>query len=321
MTGQPAAFNLNFLASQIPISVTIYMGIPSNPNSYTAADLTEMIVGDVDKLEIDPLTRTITMQGRDLTSRLIDTKTYEKYTNKTASQVAVILANEHGLGTNRITQTTVPVGTFYQTENTLMTRGSTEWDLLTFLAQQEDYVTYIEGTDLVFKPRPTQTSSAPFVLNFQPQTLTNGSPIFPGMSLKVSRSLTIAADVIVYVRVPVNPQTGKATTVQATRSHAGIQNPPKQIYTYTFPGLNKQQAQARANQILQDITLHELRLDAVIPGETTLKKDSLIQLKGTNSALDQIYFSDMIVRRMSVEDGFEQNISAKNHSVDSQIVL
>lgn len=323
LSGQPPDFNLNFLATAVPMRVTIWMGFPADPDNFSIGELTQMIVGNVDKLDIDPLSKTVSFTGRDLTSLFIDTKTYDKYADQTASQIATQLAQQQGLGTSLIVPTTTPVGTFYTYQNTLMTRETTQWDLLTFIAQQEDNVVYVQGNDLVFIPRPTVNTSVPFVLNYQSGNPTQASPSYPGMSLKLTRSLTLAANVTVKVRVPANPQTGKAFTRTVTSSHTSSGSVQNQIYSYTFPGLNPSQALARAQQLLRDITLHEIKLNTSIPGEVKLTKDSLIQLTGTNTNLDQVYFTDMIVRSMSVDSeiGFHETISAKNHSVETQVLL
>lgn len=321
LSNQPAFLTLQYLTSMVPITIKVYMGFPSNPNAYTQADLQLMIVGDVDMLDIDPLTQTAAFSGRDLTSRFIDTKTYNKYPNQTASTIATQLAQQQGLNPV-ITSTSDKVGTFYTDQNTLMMRETTQWDLLSFLSQQEDFVVYVEGENLIFKPRPTDSTN-PFILQYQLPTILgniNSSPSFNGMTLKLKRSLTLAQGVTVKIRVPASPQTGAAftTVVHSNRKSQSTTN--NQIYSYTFPGLNKNQALARANQIIRDITIHELRLEASIPGELMLKKDSLIKLVGTGTTLDQYYYADNVTRNMSITT-FDQTISAKNHNVDSQITL
>ncbi len=327
LNNQPLGFDLNYWSGATPFNVYIYIGFPPDPDYFTTNDLDLMIVGDVDELDVDPLTTNVTIGGRDLTSRFIDNKTTQKFSNNTASAVATFLAQQNGL-TPMVTPTTTKVGTFYQTNQTLLTRAYTEWDLLTFLAQQEDYVVFVQNKTLIFEPRPT-TSPSPFVLEYQAPTFENQSPIFNGMQLGFSRSMTIANDVIVKVRVPYGTKTGTAFTVTAKASHRqrtyinGAPRPSSkpQKYSYTIAGLSREQAQQKANSLLRDITQHEVRLTAMLPGENTLKKDSLIQVKGTDSAFDHIYYSEAIERRISIDEGYSMTISAKNHSVDSEVSL
>lgn len=319
--------DLNYWASASQFAVKIYVGFPQNPEFYTTNDLELLMFGDADDINLDLLTATITLSGRDLTSRLIDNKTTEKYSNLTASQIATQLAILRGL-TPEVTETKNKVGIFYQNEQTLLSDESTEWDLLTFLAQQEGFVTYVEKDKLIFKPEPTE-KDIPYILNYKPRSLLNSSPSFPGMTLNLSRSTTLAQDVTVTVRVPFSTKSKKSFNVTVSSTHQNrsyVKGLPKssskkQKYVYTIPGLTKEQALQRAQQLLRNITVHEVNLMATMPADNSLKKDSLIKLQGTNSSFDQFYFADNVVRTMSMKDGYNMEIHAKNHSVDSQINL
>lgn len=328
---QPVGIDLNYWASADNYSVKVYIGFPSDPLAFSTQDLELFIVGDADNLQIDPFSAIVSISGRDLTSRFIDSKTTQKFANNTSSQIATIFANNHGLGTSRVTATTTPVGVFYQDQQTLMTNESTEWDLLTFLAQQEDFVVFVQANDLVFEPRPT-TSTTPFVLNCEvPITNSTGTfgKKFNGMSLSFGRSTTLASDVVVTVKSPYSTKTGTATSVTAKATHtpsANMSNLPapsnkKQKYSYIIPGLTQEQLTQKAQQLLRDITQHEIKLTAFVPGENTLKKDGVIQVKGTGTAFDQTYFADQVVRTLHMDDGYNMVINAKNHSVNSQVSL
>lgn len=328
--GQPVGFNLAYLASQVPLTVKIYVGFPSNPDSYQTSELDLIMVGDVDKMDVNPLNQTVTFSGRDLTSRLIDTKTYAKYPNQTASSIATMLAQEHGL-TPVVTPTTEKAGIFYKYYNTLMSKETTEWDLLCSLAQAqpERFVVFIEpnrnqisslSTNLVFAPQATIRTSNPYILIYNPETATFGSPTFYGTNLVFSRSLTLAQDVVVKIRVPYSPQTGRAFTVQAKSRKARLTNPQTKQYYYIMPGLSKDQAQNRANQLVRDITIHEMRLEVTLPGDTLIQKNGIVEIRGTQSNFDQIYYADSIVRTLNY-NSFLQRVSAKNHDTTSEIVI
>lgn len=320
LSGQPNGFNLEYLAFTAPITVQIWIGFPPNPNAYTTADLSQfpLMVGDVDKLEIDPLTMIAKFSGRDLSSRLSDTKTYAKYSNSYSSDIAISLAKEHGL-TPRVTPSRVKAGTFYKFEHTLLTKETTEWDLLTFLAQSQDWVVFVDGAELVFEPRPTVTTT-PYILQYTPPTEISASPIFTGMDLFFTRSLTLANDVKVLLRVPTSPQSGKAFTVTATSQNHLRKSTGLQVFTYTIPGLSKEQAQQRANRLATEITLHEIRLNANVPGDNLLKKDSIIQVRGVTTSFNQNFYPDMVTRKINISEGYNMTIAAKNHSTASEVI-
>ena len=320
--GQPPEFNIDYLAQQASLNIQIYVGFPLNPNAFSTEDLDLLMVSDCDEMVIDPLKAIVTFTGRDLTSRFIDTKTYAKYPNQTASTIVTNLANEHGL-TPVVTATQGNVGTFYIRQNTLMTKETTEWDLITFLAQQYNYVAYVQGNNLVFSPKPTMENSTPYILQYQPPSLPSGSPIFNGMTLDLTRCFTVAKDVTVKVRVPYSPLTGRSFTATAGKKNPTINSTSagNQIYTYTYPGLSNAQALAKAQQLLQEITLNELKLSCSLPGDNKLLKSSLIQLIGTGTRFDQYYYTDTVTRNISVEDGYTMEVHAKNMDVNSQVSL
>mgnify|MGYP006982852448 CR=1 FL=1 len=47
-----------------------------------------LIQAGVDRVRIDPLQRSMLLEGRDLTSRLIEARTQESFVNRTASEIA-----------------------------------------------------------------------------------------------------------------------------------------------------------------------------------------------------------------------------------------
>ena len=101
---------------------------------------TSVIQGLVDRVEVALMQGLIQVEGRDLTAGLIEARTQETFSNRTSSEIAQILADRHGLG-SQITPTSTPVGRYYQVEHDRITlgqfsRATTEWDLLTYLAQQ-----------------------------------------------------------------------------------------------------------------------------------------------------------------------------------------
>jgi hypothetical protein len=100
------------------------------------------------------------VSGRDLTAAFIDAKTTIQYQNLTSSQIASQLAISHGMSFSGPTTTTV-AGTFYAYDRVSMTDQRSEWDLLTWLAQQEGFQCYVKGTTLYFEPRSDAASTKP----------------------------------------------------------------------------------------------------------------------------------------------------------------
>lgn len=317
-TNQPSNIDNNFWSSQNSISVAIYLGFPKNPDVYSTADLDLFITGDADGIVDDFCDRRVTLSGRDFSARMIDTKITQKFSNQTASQIAIMFAKEHGLNPV-VTNTSTPVGTYYEQQQVLLAHETTEWDLLTFLAQNENFVVFVNNNDLIFEPRPT-SSQNPYVFTYQPETDTYSSPIFNGLDLRFTRYLTLSKDVKVTIKVPYGSRNGKPFYRTKTASHTNSTKTGNlQKYSYVIPGLTPQQATQRADQILRDITRNEIVMETTCAPDNILKKDSIIKVSGTGTAYDNIYYADEIVRTFSYEEGYLMRVTAKNHAVDSEV--
>jgi hypothetical protein len=191
----PQAAGPDWFASQSTIGVEILAGFPPDPTNFRETDLISWISGNVDDLEFDWPRAEVTLTGRDLTSVFIDTKTTEKFTEQTSSQIATTLAARHKLSTQYITATSTKVGTFYKKDMVLMQDQRSEWDLLTYLAGKEQFEVFVAGQALYFQPRPL-ASTTPYLLTW---TYPGDNPthIFNGTGLTLSRNLNVARGIVV----------------------------------------------------------------------------------------------------------------------------
>ena len=249
---------------------------------------------------------------------LIDSQTFENFTNQTASQIATTIAGRHGLSPV-VQATTIPVGTKNANDSSYsrVTRRESELDLLTQLARNEGFVCYVRGRSLYFQP-DTQPSGTPYALIWTPATVPGAAPSGNFKSLRLSRAITLARNITVEV-LSHDPGTGKAVsatqkstlTGQAAQGQAGI---GPQTYKIEIPGLTQAQALARAQQILKQYSLFERVIDVQMPGDPFLVFEQPITLSGTGTDWDQGYFADRIERSLSLTGGFTMSIRAKNHS-------
>lgn len=311
-------FDLNFWGNITNGEIQIYMGYPALFENYTTQDLTLIFTGIIDVINIDPAIGTVEITGRDYSALLIDSKISNTYTNQTASQIAILFANQNGL-TPVVTTTTVPVG-IYNQGYTQVSNSITEWDFLTSLAQQINFNLYVVNKELHFEPKPT-SQAIPYAITFQLPTELTAYPVSNVEQIKFGRTLTLAGDVIVKIRS--NSQTsGKSFTVSATSKHTkGSVTSQKQTYFYSYPNLTPQQANAKAQSILAQITQHELLLSATLPPDFTLTKVTPIQISQTGTVFDQIFYIDVLTRSLDATGGFTMEIEAKNHDTNSQVVV
>jgi phage protein D len=311
LNGLPASRGPDWWATQTDLEVELFAGFPADPANYGPGDLENLFSGRVDELSVQWSSGVVRLAGRDLTATFLDNKTSEKWPQQTASQIATILANRRGL-TPKVTATTTKAGIFYKDGAVRLTDDRTEWDLLTWLAREEGFVVYVTGKELHFEPPPAKGS---YPLKYQPAGPDTPYPVGPVLTIDTTRVLTVARDITVTVR-SVNPKTKKIIVRKATRNRKGsglVQN-----YTYSFPGLDPAGAQKKANQILADLSRHEMRLNFRGPADNALKKSDLITLSGTGTAFDQTYFPDSIRRSISFDGGYVMQVAAKNHNPESQ---
>lgn len=322
LSAQPASSDWAFWASQVDIEVELLVGYPAT-EQYDKADLVSMVIGDVDDIHIDPLHDEIVMTGRDLTARLVDNKTTEKYPNLTASQIATKLAQARGL-TPVVTATTTKAGTYYDIDKIDVADDRPEWDLLTYLAQVSGFVVYVKGHELHFEPKP-DTAVDPYVLHWEPANSTSGSPMLNALDLTLTRNLTIAKDIIVTVRsYNVKQKTGFTKTANRSRVKAGTKTASKsyiapQRYFFTIANKTAEETQQYANQKLAEISQHEMNFSMAIPGDPTLTPRTVVRLDGTGTAFDQIYYPASVLTEFSLHAGYRTTVRGKNSSPESTV--
>jgi phage protein D len=318
-----------------PDKFAVTLPVSALPSGFQRADLADMaqimlevraaldggapvslVIGRVDDIEDDLVDGIIHLTGRDRTADFIEAKTTEKFANQTSSQIVQTLAARHGLTANA-QSTTTKVGKYYEVDHDKLTDNITEWDLITYLAQKEGFVAYVTGTVLNFQP-DTTASGTPIPIVYTPAQ--NGQPASgPFTRAAMKRSLTLASDVVVNV-YSWNHKSKQAFKVTATATKTGAKSSgPTQTYTFRFPGLTKDQAQAIAQQRAEDITRHERLFEYDAPGDLTTTAQSQVQLSGTGTAYDQTYWVAEIERRMSFGEGFEMTVKTKNHSPQSTV--
>jgi phage protein D len=286
------------------------------------ASWNSLLIGEADHVSVHPVTGLLQAEGRDLSARLIEAKTQEPFINQTASQVAASLAARHGLRAN-VAATTTLVGRYYEADHTRVTLGqfgrtTTEWDLLVYLAQREQFDVYMTGLTLNFQPIAPPTTE-PYALVYVPPA---PGQRFNAITFDLQRSLTIAKDVQVVVQSWSTKQgrgfSKTATAIGGKPAGAGGRiakgASTTQKYVFVRPNLTEDQAQKAANQLAIDITKHERVVAVEMPGELVLTPRNLIKLSGTNTSFDQAYFIDHIDRSISFGEGFRQSLRLKNSS-------
>jgi hypothetical protein len=201
------------------------------------------------------------------------------------------------------------VGRYYQSEHDRITldqfsRATTEWDLLAFLARHEGFDVFVQGQALYFQPAAQAADPA---VSLRPDDV---------IDLRLERSLTLARDIEVVVK-SWNSRQNNAFIQSARascRGRTGRSNGPPQRYVFVQPNLTPDDALKLAQRKLAELTRHERIVRISMPGELVLSPRSMIALEGTGTDFDQIYYIDVIERRLRQDGGLTQRIVAKNTS-------
>ena len=313
-----SAFSADWWSSQSRVRLTLQAGLADSNGMVT--DWSTLLLGDCDAVDIEMGTGLVRVAGRDLISLLIDQKVAQTYQNQTASQVVTMLATAAGLTPN-VAATTALVGRYYRGDHTVtaldqFNRASTQWDLLVYLADQEGFDVWVEGTTLNFQPPPAppNTINLPYIKGEIPQ--------FGGMSLSLHRAMTLAKDVEVQVRSwDSHHKDGFTVTVRGsikTNAGAVVKLGPPQTYVFVQPDLTHAQAELYAQRKLFEISRHERVVEVKMPGDLTTNARDMVSLSGTSTSFDQTYYIDTIVREVSSRSGFVQSMTLKNHSPQTE---
>jgi hypothetical protein len=313
-------------AQQTEILVDVYAGTPADPQSYSTDELTNLMTVRCDQIELNPETQLIELEGRDLTSLLIDNKTTDKWPNKTSSQIAALIAAKMGLQTN-IQATTGKVGNFYTADHVKLAKAETYWNILTYLAQHEDgFQVHVLGKTLFFGQFAAKASLDPYLITFVPSSAALPIPESNAKHLKFSRDLTLAQDISVTVR-SYHGYKGASfkATATATKTAKKIEKDAElaqviQKYDYTIPGLTQPQCALKAQELLGQISRHELKMHAELPFDTILYPWVPVKVEGTNTVWDATY-TPLNVSRTFSKDHVSMNIKGVTGIPQQTVVL
>lgn len=312
------------------VVLDLFAGFPADPGNYSASELTPLFVARVDQISLNAATNTLTLQGRDLSAILIDKKSDGQFQNKTSSDVAKEFAASAGLDA-KIQATTTKIGTYYDKDYLHLNHEETQWALLTYLARKEGIQCFVLGRTLYFGNYKNAIQKN-YLIQFYPQTEEQAFAYSNAKKLDFEHDLTLSRDVIVTVRA-LNLKSGKAFTAiakassgksQAARSLTPIL--PKsagdaQNYVYTMHrAMSPQAAQEKAMQLAKEISQHEMRMTAELPGDDVLYPWVLVDVQGTGTLFDATYYPSEVTRTITPTE-FSMSLRAKNHQTETQVAL
>jgi hypothetical protein len=266
-----------------------------------------LIIGAVDKVNIDFVHRIVEVHGLDRTSELLNTRSDQKWTDMSPSDIVSQIAGKHGL-TPHVDSTSDKAGkTFDFQQYAFNSDIENDWDVLVSLAEREGKVVYIFGNDLYFTT-PGSTMGGTYTAHYTPPSKsTFGTGNF--MELKCIRDVQIGegfdAKVTSWHTNKKVPFVGDHT---GGEGGGGVQN---QFFN-RVPGLTPDQTQAQADSLGKMTNSFEKQVELHAPGDVAVNPNMSFVLTGTQTAFDQTYFIDVVTHRINWHEGYTMLIEAKN---------
>lgn len=258
-----------------------------------------LVTGMVDTVSIDPIRGEVRVSGRDLTSLFVAAQIEESFENQTSSDIANLLAGRRGLGAS-IQPTTTLIGRYYQTSRTRTAlpqhaRATTEWDLLCWIAQLENFDVWVSGQTLNFQPAG---QAAPSLV------------LSPGdcISLNMHHALDIAAGVTITVKSWDSLSQNAIVQTSSNTDDSGATS----SRTIIRPNLSSDDAQILADRLVSQISGHERNLIIEVPGELVTVPRMIMALVNTGTDFDGQYVVCGVERRLTFAHGFTQTIEARS---------
>jgi hypothetical protein len=264
-----------------------------------------LITGMIDAVVIDPIHGTVAIDGRDLSSSLIDSYRQQSFVNQTASEVVSVIARNHGLFPI-VTPTTISVGRYYGDGYTRLSLGDfsrlrSDWDLLVELARENSFDVFVEGGSLFF----------------QPSSVFRGTPVritsFDVQGMRIERNLLLPSGTSARVHSwnSQNMASYASDYGAGSLDSAGISvTAGSQPYLFSASNLTPQQTSASAGRYATELGRLSTMLHLEMPWDVSLSPRMFILLDGVGAFIDGTYRIDGIDRHYNSTSGSTQSIRA-----------
>ncbi len=263
-----------------------------------------LITGMADTIHVDPIQGTVAVEGRDLSSSMIDLYRQQDFVNQTASEVVSAIAQYHNLQPV-VTSTSGMVGRYYSDSYTKLSLGQcsrlqSDWDVVVQLARQNNFDVFVQGQSLYFQPAG-ELMSAPVLVS-----------IYDVRSMRFERNLGIGTNATAMV------QSWNSQNMAAYRSNnvdqSTIENQgssaPNLPFLFSGSNYTSQQVSDLTGQYAAELARLGTVLHIDMPWNLALSPRTIILLSDTHSTLDTTYQIDSIERRYSSTSGSTQTIRA-----------
>lgn len=300
-----AGLDETYWADTAPIAVTIV-----GTNNIDAGGMTTLFVGQVDQPQVDFAQRLVMIRGRDLTAKLTDLKTSEKWQNLSNKDIITQLAGRAGLTVNFGGASDQSGLQFDQDYNEISDLDAC-WNVIVASAKRLGCIAFIKGTTLYVQPLD-QAPSSFYQVTYQrptPGQLASGN----FTTLSCARNLNLAKDASIQMQSWQHKQGKVVTSEFESKGKKGGSD--KLLYQFRAANLTKGQQDQIAKSHLRETLSHERVVNiGNMPGDVTVSPLMGLALSGTGTAFDQNYILSRIAHHFS-QKGYSMDIEA--HSQDA----
>ena len=302
-----AGLDEKFWLDTAPIDVTI-----RGTNDVDGEGYVDLLVGSTDRTGVDLLNRVVEIRGRDLTAKLTDMKTSEKWLNRSSKDIITDLAGRAGLSV-KFSGDTEQAGLQFDQDFNEISDLDAAWNVIVDAARRLGCIAFIKGKTLYIQPIDKDPDDF-YEFKYQrptPEQVASGNFVM----LYLERNLNLAKDMEITVKSWQHKQGENVTSQYESKGKSASND--RTIYQFRGANLTKTQQDRMARKHLRETLTHERAVMAdnmpgdvnVIPGLQGLR------LSGTGTKADQDYILSDAVHRFTTDGGYLMDISA--HSQDA----
>jgi hypothetical protein len=264
-----------------------------------------LISGMIDTVALDPIRAAVAIEGRDLSSSMIDSYRQQDFVNQTASEVVSTIALYHGL-TPAVTPTSSNVGRYYGDGYTRLSLGMfsrlrSDWDLVVQLARENGFDVYVQGSTLFFQPS-TSFDDIPVQIALRDVK-----------TIRLERTLTLRSAAVARVQSwnsqNMTPYASNSSEDAAavTATSAATNGQP---FLFSAANFTSQQVVSSADRYATELNHLGTALHIEMPWDLALSPRTIILIDETNSLFDTTYRIDHVERHYSTTSGSIQILRA-----------
>lgn len=258
-----------------------------------------LITGEVDRVDCEFMTRTIRVMGRDLSAKLHENVSNDKWNNQKQSAVVQDLCNRCGL-TAQIDTSTMLAGKQLTSDYVKLSDNVTFAQLIHKMAELDGARWWVDQNGTFhYSLNPP---GGVYTLNYQ-----QPSPFIRSdcLTLRIDHNLQAGKTIQVNLN-SWHPYDRKVYSKEATSQGNG----GPLVYSYDIPGMKQDHVDKWAKERANEEARHELNLHATVAGDPTCNPWMMLQLNGTG-VFDQQYEMDTVVHTLG-NRGHLTNITARS---------